>query len=86
MTYPRSKWKSKSNVTCQQIAFAISVWGKMVVTKVNEARLQGQVENSGKGQEKRREKDREEFLHRAKATLKDSKTMTWKCLRDGALA
>lgn len=58
----------------------------MAVTKVIEARTGDQVEYSGESQEECQGKVQEAVLHRAKATIKDSKTMTWECLRDGALA
>lgn len=58
----------------------------MAVTKVIEARTGDQVEYSGESQEECQGKVQEAVLHRAKATIKDSKTMTWECLREGALA
>lgn len=58
----------------------------MAVTKVIEARTRDQVEYSGESQEECQGKVQEAVLHRAKATIKDSKTMTWECLREGALA
>lgn len=76
MKYPRTKKKSKNCVTCQQINLTISTWDKMAVTRVIKARSQGQVEYSGKGQEKSQGKAQEAVLHRAKATPQDSKTMT----------
>lgn len=58
----------------------------MAVTKVIEAGTRDQVEYSGESQEECQGKVQEAVLHRAKATIKDSKTMTWECLREGALA
>lgn len=58
----------------------------MAVTKVIEARTRDQVEYSGESQEQCQGKVQEAVLHRAKATIKDSKTLTWECLREGALA
>lgn len=58
----------------------------MAVTKVIEARTGDQVEYSGESQEECQGKVQEAVLHRVKGTIKDSKTMTWECLREGALA